>query len=277
MNEKSESKIRVSSLAENGPVLPIGIRDPAGAYCKDLKVKDWTMKEETRLGEKIEEQKQNVRVGRYISLVLSHLCEKIGSHDFTSMSEKAKQLAISQMYLADVLFAYLWLRLESMGHKFPLQLQCPNCGSASNMDTDLRELDVRSVDSIEEAEWSYKLQRPFEIRGKTAEELLIRPPGWSAIEGLGGKLGRNFGALKAAIIHGSVHSVTGSDPVPLAVHEFDEMRKIDFESLTAEIDRRTAGPDFSVEASCWDCGFLIRDMIRWASEDFFGVSSHSKV
>jgi len=278
MNQETkttENKIKLVLLSDNGPVLPIGTVDTSGVYHKDLEIRPWRMKEETELGD-VMEQQQNIRFGKYVTLVLSKMCTKLGMYDFTSMNDIEKAVVVGQMYMADILFAYLWLRIQSMGHKMPVEMWCPNCRHNFMLGADLRTVEIRTIETIEDAEWGYKLRQPFQIRNINVEEFIIRPPRWVAIEAIKGQTGRNFGKLKLSIIHGSVFALGGQEPLPLASHEFDEMRKIDFETLTMEIDQKTIGPDFSIEASCPECNFKFKNMIQWASEDFFGVSSRSK-
>lgn len=280
--ETVESKVRKLPLQEQGPRLPIGVADLSGQqHCKDFNVRPWRLREERELGALFQSQ-DSKRFGRYVALILAHMCLRIGPHDFEAavirgrvVNKKllSERLAIiDQMYLSDVLFLYLWLRVQSLGKDLPVDLICPRCREKIPFIADLHSLDVRSVDTIEDAEWQFGLKTPVQIREQEVGVFAIRPPRWSALGSVGSD-GRNFGELKASVIHSSVYTVGDMDPSSLAPHEFDEMTKLDFETLTTEIDNKAIGPDFMLEVDCPGCGRQIRSSIEWASEDFFGVSS----
>jgi len=257
--------------------------DTSGKYHKDILVRAWKLREERELGTLVKHQ-QSARFGQYVAIVLAHMCTQLGHHDFGSKVVKDKivnkkllseRLAIvNDMYMGDVLFAYLWLRVQSMGTELPIQLSCPRCREKIPFKADLDSLEVRSVDRVEDSEWRYKLATPIEIRNQEIVDLLIRPPRWSALKSAGSD-GGNFGELKASMIHSSVYAAGDMEPLPLAPHEFDELTKLDFETLTADIDAQSVGPDLMVELDCSACSRQIRTSIEWASEDFFGVSSRS--
>ena len=112
--EKTQKSVYTQTIQERGPVLPLGIADSGGNYHQDISVKPWRMKEERELGE-LRDQNKDANLAKYVSMVLSTMCTRLGPHDFTNMEFDHKRLVISQMFMADVFYAYVWLRIQALG------------------------------------------------------------------------------------------------------------------------------------------------------------------
>lgn len=263
------------TLVENGASLPIGIPDRSGAINRSIEVRPWRMKEERELGAIIERLKGS-RVSQYVPSVLSVMCTRLGPHDLSAMKEVERQIIISQMWMADVFFAYMWLRVQTMGETVGMDLHCPACMAEIPFVADLNTMAVRSVEKAEDAQWWYDVRKPFQARNKEAKRLLIGPPRWATLENMSDQTGKNPGELKAAMINGSVIQIEGIEgQLVLAHNEMDEMHKVDFEQLATMIDVNAVGADLSVEASCKKCKQDFRASIDWTGEGFFGAPSRS--
>ena len=230
------------------------------------------MKEEKELGQALEKV-EVTRMGQYISTVIGTLCTQIGPFRLETMKPAERAVIIAQMWMPDVFFTYLWLRVQTMGNILALKLTCPHCGHRFDYSADLSSVQIASVELLDHALWLYTPQKPFELRGTQAKLITMGPARWASIDALGDKVGKNFGVMKAGLILGSIHSVDGSVSQAFADHELDGMYKIDIETLTNLIDRNSLGPDMSVEDVCARCSKHYRSTLDWGNEAFFGISS----
>lgn len=265
-------QIKKQTLAEHGSVLPIGILDVSGTLHRGIECREWRLKEERELGAALE-RVESARMGQYISTVIGTLCTQLGPFKLDTMKPAERSVIISQMWMPDVFFVYLWLRVQTMGKILTLKLTCPNCGHRFDYSADLSSVMITSAEKIEDSRWDYQPQRAFEMRGKKVEKMTFGPARWAAIDALGDKVGKNFGVMKAGLILGSIHEVNGASGVAYADHELDEMYKIDVETLTNLIDKMSLGPDMSVEDVCEKCGKQYRSTLDWGNDAFFAVSS----
>lgn len=271
------SKIIKKTLAEVGPFLPIGVEE-GGKLHREIATRPWRMKEEKELSAIFDEK--GAKMDRYVIAVLSTMFTRMGPHDFASIPAVQRQVIVSQMFMADVFFAYLFLRVQAMGKDLTFELACPKCRGQFPFTVDLGTVEIRSVETTEEAFWAYKLRDPIPLRGKQAVEFRLGPARWSALQAIT-EAGLNPGTMKAGMILGSTVGVKFQDgkdfeTLPLAQHELDEMTKFDLEHLAAEIDQASLGPDMSIEAKCGKCRHAFTTSVEWTAESFFGISSRSE-
>jgi len=258
-------------LPEHGPSLPIGVLDQSGQYRRDVALRPWTMKQEKALGALLGDEFNLVQ---YIEAAIGRMCTQLGPHGLETMEPEKQTVVLSQMWMADVFFTYLLIRVHSLGNLLPLKLVCPHCGAHFDHTVDLNTVEIRSVERVEDAYWEYEVRRPFEIRGKKAEKLLMGPPRWSSLVQMPGSP-RNFGDLKEGIALGSIREVMGHGhgQMVLVADELDEMEKEDIEVLTRAIDEHSIGPDMSIEGVCKSCRKDYVVPIEWGNRDFFAPSS----
>jgi len=209
---------------------------------------------------------------QYIEGAIGEMCTRLGPHNLEAMKPEERTVVLSQLWMADVFFTYLLIRVRSLGNLLPLKLACPHCGAKFDHTADLNTVEIRSVELVENAHWEYDVRRPFEIRGKTAEKLVLAPARWSSLAQMPGSA-KNFGDLKEAIILGSIHEVVDHGPMALVDGELDDMEKEDIEVLAREIDEHSVGPDMSVEGVCGACRKDYIVPIEWGNRDFFAPSS----
>lgn len=254
------------TLVQQGPILPIGIQTPEG-FNRTIEVRPWRLKEERELGE-LRDKNKKATAFQFASMVLGTLCTKLGPNDFTESSLKMpkKQAAVGQMFLGDVLYAYLWLRHETLGSTLEMQLSCPACGKSYAFNADLDTLPVSQVESLEDAMWDYELKDPFPVRSDVANKLTFGPIRWSTFEGVAGA-----GAMKTATIVGSLYKINDK-ATPISKQELDEMSKRDLEAIIRMIDDHHIGPDMSLDMVCPHCSHEYKTVIDWSTDSFFGVS-----
>lgn len=272
----AKPQLRVTTLREQGPKLPLGIAVPNG-LARDMATQPWKFKQEKELA-KLRQDNQDQSIAHWVSMVLATMYTKLGTHDFAETKYEGKRIIISQMIMGDVWYAYLWLRTQTMGPKVNLELKCPACRKPFGFLADLETTEVQVADAIEQTKWLYEMKEPFEIRGKLATQLLLGQPRWEAMEAANHQSGMGDATAKLAIIRGSIHGITGQDAmVILTEDELDEMSKIDIESIVAQINSNNIGPNMAIEGACPKCQRDFRLPMDWSYDNFFGVSSQSAI
>jgi len=276
VTEILEREIVTETLKSQGPKLPLGTMGQGGEYLKDIEVRPWRFSEEREIG-KLRAENKGLNVAQLVNLTLAVMCKKLGMYDFESMPLPERKAVISMMTMPDVLYAYAWLRRESMGSEIKFDPRCPGCGHDFVFIADLDSMDVKIVSDLKFALWDYELKVPIMIRNKEVKKLTFGPAIWNALEAMGntGISELDVGATKSGIILGSIHSVDELGEIRLADHELDDMVKYDIERLSFLIDEKAIGPDLSLEGVCprQRCGRKFRMPIPWATDDFFAASS----
>lgn len=275
-NQKPERKPEVikTTLGELGPQLPIGIPDKTGTLQKALDVRKWRLPEEREIGALRAEYKHK-NVGKYLSALLAKMCTVIGSHTFDdSLEDSQRMLTINQMFLGDVLYAYVWLRFKSMGPDVPLHPSCPYCSADFRFKGDLASLEVATVSDLRATIWDYELQEPIKVRSKEIRKLTLGLPLLSVLTAANvDEL--NTGENKSTLIYGSVKSLEGIGEIVPVPGELDELCKYDIEELSRLMDEKTVGPIMTIKGGCpaATCGREFNLPIEWTTEDFFSTSS----
>lgn len=265
-------KTAKTTLKKQGAVLPLGFPDGNGGYARDIALRPWRMAEEKELG-KLRSENENASMGQFVTMILATMCTKIGHHNLDAMKFAERQVVISQMFMGDVFYAYMWLRAQNLGAILELELICPFCKTKHPFDADLETTEVVVADSIEAASWEQALKFPFEIRGEKVTGLKMAPPRWATMEAIG-DTGADSGSAKSGIIAGSVCGFTGKDtPVSITEGELNEMMKYDIEMLTRGVEDYDMGPNMAVDVKCPRCKREAVHPMNWGYDNFFGISS----
>lgn len=270
MEQTKQEIYQSRPLSEQGAVLPLGVNN-----ARDLVLRPWRMKEEKELGE-LREKNRDSNMATYISQVLGTMYIKLGPHNFEAMKLEERRVHISSMFMADIFYAYIWLRLNALGSDLELKIACPMCGKKSQISADLGTVDVRHVPDVAKSLWEYVLKNPINIRGKLVKSLVMGPSRWNAIENIPAGNSLNAGSAKAAMFRGSIVGLNGTEePALLGDTELDELTKIDIERLTAQLDSKAVGPMMALEHECQNnrCKNNVKMPIDWNYDSFFSSSS----
>ncbi len=259
------------TIAKRGARLPLGISH-GGALHRDLAVRKWRMKEERELGE-LRDENKDANLAKYVSMVLATMCTRLGPHDFDKMSFDQRLLAVSQMYMGDVFYAYVWLRIAALGSEFKLTFKPSWAPKPLPITADLNSVEVRSAESAEDASWEYQLQDPIVIRGKRTTRFMLGPVRWNTLENIE-TLGQtaNTAVVKSGMLTASITGCDGFDgPVHLVDSDLDELTKWNLESATNGVDEHSIGPNMRVEGTYK--GREFKASIDWGYDRFFAISS----
>lgn len=257
------------TLGERGFLMPVGIVGSDTRLNKGFAFRPWRMKEERALGALRDQNRMNV--AQFVSIVLGTMLTRLGPHDFESMTLEQRRVHVGQMFLPDVYYTYMRLRLEALGPELKVQMPCPRCGKDFSMGADLSTTEVSYLDDLTDFSVDYTLKRPFVVRGQEVCRILFGLPRWNALESVqGGSM--NTGEAKSALILGSIKAIEGMDAL-LAPHELDDLSKLDLETILRLLDDGQPGPVMSLEAVCPHCQSKFDQSLDWGYDSFFGVSN----
>ncbi len=264
-------------LRELGARLPLGVVGSDGSSVnKEIACKPWRGREERVVGKLKANSKES---GDFITRLLAYMYTKVGPHDFENMKDEQKRAVLSSMYMGDVFYMYVWLRIQCVNSSLKMTLNCPTCNFGFPFDADLDTIEVRTADDPSQVKWSYTLKTPFDIRGKEAKGFELAPTRWQTMESSvktaidSGDV--NTSGAKMDMIQGCVRQVTGHDPMALIEQDYDNMMKVDIEKLSARIDEHEIGPDMSIKEKCPRCKRKFITSLDWGYQSFFEDSSLS--
>lgn len=281
-DEKTEGIKRVT-LREQGPVLPLGNILSGDKVSRDIDVRDWTFKQERQLGERRKTMgNDGDNMARYVSAVLAAMCPALGGHDFSdSAKQEMNEIKVGQMWLPDVMYAYVWLRYKALGHELPLTLTSPTTKQKFDWVGDLNTLTIKVPNTPADAFWDYNVLAPFEIRGKRITRLKMGPQVWNNVESMNPGVA-NDATAKAIAIKASIHGVPelSKDPIALVDSDLDNMTKKDIENIARLIDLNGIGPimvlevdDPTTNLSPGNPQRKLMIQVDWRYDSFFASSS----
>ena len=270
--------------------LPIGleVNEQHGFIPKDnsFKFKDWGFEEEEKIAKLKNEESSS---GVFATKVLSLMLDELGGLKWDKLGE-IKAVILNQMNLADMLYMYIYLRVESLGSEFAFSnLVCPFCNyTHEEYVVDLKDLDVDCMPEGEKPSDSvdYKLLKPIKYSHvgpdkKPIEEVIesfkICRSKWNVMETITGETASNEALTKKVILKGSIVGYNDSIGFVDAENMIGKLRKIDFERLDRVISNHNHGPTIVVSDKCKNCNKSWNQQINWSYDYFFGSSSLATV
>jgi hypothetical protein len=275
--QAEESGIKIVTLGERGPLLPIGIDSGSGEMLHDFEFRRWRMKEEKVLG-KFRQDNPGQSIGDFISHLLGVMLTKLGPYSWNETTTDAeKLLAISQLYLGDVLFLYASLRKSALGKDIRAVLQCPNCTLRNERVMNIDDLDVRVLADPNKLIKSVELEDGIRIFGEVRKVVQVRPPRWIVMSNQeivqqGNEALKTIALFKDCIC--GAEGINPDQPIAILDDDIDEMTKTDIVTLEEAIED-TAGPQMAIEFECSRCKASTLQMIDYRYESFFTKSSPS--
>jgi hypothetical protein len=280
MNPTSQRKppeFKVVPMRQLGATLPVGIFTN-GRYERSFGVRPFRLREEKAIGE-LRSRGRGLNTGRLVAEVLSKMCTHIGPYNFEEMKESERLLRISQMYLMDVLYVYVYLRVNALGDELPLMITCPNCRHTFKITTHLNDLDIRVLadQSLSDIGFEYELRDGIVIQEQTHNVLTIGFMPWHAMDvpELEGSNGLNPAMRDAAMLKAGIQAIDG-EPVTVLDRDLDELTLYDKTGLMDAMSESMFGPVLFVQNQCPKCTLDTLQPIDWSYDSFFKRSSQSK-
>jgi len=270
-----QSKKKFPTIREVGKTLPIGMIDAQGNRHRDFELVRWDAELEEHLGE-IMERESEMNLFAYTSEVIGASLSRLGSIDVRKLKRSERRLLVRRMYLADVLFIYLWIRIEGLGNQFRIsEFTCSSCGKKiQNFTADLNSIEVKVLADIPKRK--VILDGGVNFANGVRKVAHVGPVFWSFLEDLS-SMG-NAWKVKMASINNALISLDGVEgPAHLTPAHFRSMSPRDVNKLVAEIDECGGGPVMElsdVHGGDGGCGRRFTYAIPWTYDRFFAPSSH---
>ena len=278
--ERNEAGFLKTTIEERGPVLPIGvINGNPPVLERHFDFKDYYFEEEAALN-KLRNRKEGPgqHPGKIVTEVMAYmLTDWMGRTDYQTTALKNRRLGVDGAFMTDVLYAYVWLRINSMSPIYETQVNCGACGHDWRWKTSLKGAEVTCCDSIEDLDKTYKLQTPIKWSSKTYDTVHLRPPPWSAVSNH--PMGRsNQSQVKANMMMSAIRGISNSadkkqTAIGLGGEIAKKLKKIDFELLAVFVDEAFPSVDLNFLIECESCGNEFLHMLQWNFDFFFAGSS----
>ncbi len=263
------------TLDEVGRRLPIGYRDATGKTHREFELVDWDWDVEEELGE-LAERNQDMPMGVYLSEVVGRGLASLGELDFTKLKRSQRRLVVSQLYHADVIYVYVWLRIAALGRHLRFErFECESCGFGhDNFAGDLRSLEVKVHEG--EGPPTVEVELKFRYGKEEVRRVTVGPLKWSFMETSDVTVLTNPAKFRLATLRSGVVAVEGLEngaPVALTREHARGMGPASVNRLVAAIDEAGGGAVMECGGRCAKCGARFRRAIDWTYDNFFGRSS----
>ena len=283
------------TIESNGPALWM-------ADDTSIRFKPWDTEREEELAELFHRERKTLeggRVGKRASLILQHMCASIAGHVFwketpeggwvEEMTQASREAVMSNLWQTDVLTAMVLLRNDALMDsiaEFPVVDPRDATGKTLiDWRGDLGTLPFNGPTDWESQLWTFEPKRPFMMRGKKVDKIVMGPLRWGSTEKLRvldmSEGIEDLNALADSIWEiPAIHRVEpGAARVPYRRADLRRMMKPDLSRLKREYDSNTNGLDMSIEVVQHDAHgretFSFVSSVPWYRTDFFEGTSQS--
>lgn len=266
----TERKITRTTFREWGARLPLGILKD-GQLHRQLAFRDFGYKQEQQVSA-LKASSRGSTVSEFTAGVLGIMLTQLGPYQLDSMNEHERRLLITHAWQQDIMYAYLWLRIDAMGEEFKMNLKCPACGHDWRTHIDLLDTDVKVCETPESLTFPHKLKRRgMQVGDQVYWDLILQPPRWASmlVRESGGEVDQSL-----SLMHGAIRQLVGmpeGSVVPRAAME--TLHKQDIELLKRTVNDNTPGPELDLESTCPNCRHEVKHGINWAWDFFFTAAS----
>lgn len=268
-----------TSSLRDFPRLPVGRIMPDGSVARDVTFAPWTARAELDVAD-IRKRKNDSQYA-HLCHVLAYFARHFAGADLSSQTPKERVDFLMDQPGADIMTAWVLLRIDAMTDKIQVDITCPDpqCGVKGQVDASLWDADVKwASDAPEAREFSYTLQRPLNIDGVgLVQSLQMRLPRFHLLASITQDKLLDIGRFRLETLQESVVGVNGS-PGSLKFDQILEMTKADFEGAFAAADARDYGVELSLDGvECQTCKTIIRSTpVDWSFLPFFSRRASSR-
>jgi hypothetical protein len=261
-----------STFEDWGQRLPIGLlRD--GRLHRDFSFRRWTMREERAL-EKMRKKNRRLSMGALVTNIMAFMLTRLGPYDFEALDQGQRRLVVNQMWMPDVMYAYISLRIDALGPEVKFEVECSRCAHSWKFPADLARTDVKIAENPEALVRAYRLrdgiEPPTGVGGEAVCDVLLQPPLWQAMAAL--KQNGNMGDVKLFLMSSAMRQI-GEGKIPVIPEVLEGLSKFDLEHLQRAIDDLTPGPELTLEVPCPSCDHTNKRNLDWSWDFFFTASS----
>ncbi len=270
INPSKDKRYKIYTLKELGPNYPIGIKMPDGTLVKHFEHRDFTFKIEKEL-EAIRKKGKGQLLGNWVNTLLSYMTKVSGNFHTDNKTDHDKTRHFSRMWAGDVLYQYIYLRVEALSETAMFELTCPYCKNQYKFPADLETTRVRCPVDLKEMTKEVELTKGIPYQGKIRKKVILGALTWAAYENLDLS---NQAMSKQSMIRSSVVGLEGVETFsPIPDSSWDEVPKRDINVLMAAIDDHAGGPETIIYGTCDKCQADHNYVMDWGYDHFFGHSS----
>jgi hypothetical protein len=276
--EENQEKFRSVTLGELGLELPIY----DGSDNLTFSFREWDMDIEEELSDLQDDSKN---VGQFVRSMMDLLLDEFKGKDYQSLPKEEKVMALSQLHFPNMMYMYMALRVEELGHELHFDtVKCPHCKKDNpNFIADMRGLDVICKGKDHEHNVHYDLKRPIILPNPnndssiTVTGLNLGISKWDSLESVPSEKAQNRGVIKKAIFNSAIQGATNNgEPIESFIDVKTLVRKInkfDIERIGKKVMDNNGGPDMKLSGTCKHCREEFETQINWGYESFFDSSS----
>lgn len=275
-----------TTLGELGAKLPVYCLGKDKKPIQDLSFSfhTWDMEMEEKLAERAEKSKN---VGLFINEMMCMLLDQFCGQDFQAIDGANKTLMMNQLDMSNMMYLYIFLRVEVMGADYRLSIVCPNgrCGkqiddyvvSLEDVDVHVKEFDFEKGEPKNPRVAKYELVKPILFNDMTITAFEFDVSKWDYMERSEKSDGDNTASLKKLMLKSSISGFyTGTLKVtkfldPQAVMK--KLQKVDIEKCIRMVTENNAGPAPVLAGECPHCKTKWHKPLDWSYRGFFDSSS----
>jgi len=274
-----ESKLfRNTTLKELGPNFPVIQYDSEGKPImkRGFTFNEWDMEMEETLS-KMKGQADST--GKFVNDMMGTMFADFCGIDFQSLDDATRRLRINQLEFPNVMYAYIYLRVEELGPLMKVDVGCPACGKLNkNFTFNLEDMDVRVKDKNHPRTVLYELKRPIILEDKkTITGLTLDVGKWDAMERADAEVRVNSAKMKRLLFESAIAGASNAEG---PIEDFVDMqtvikklKKADIELCMAKLVENNAGPLMATSGKCQFCKTEFYKELDWRFDYFFDSSS----
>lgn len=265
-------------LKELGNKFPVPILDSSGQpFAKqDFTFNEWDMVMEETLSKLKGKAKTT---GLFVSQMMGTLFADFCGQDFTAVPEHEKTLRMNQLEFANMMYAYIYLRVEELGPDFVLDVGCPTCGKLNkDFCANLEDLDVHVKDHKKHSRTHImELKRPITLDDKIITAIELSVGKWDSMEKADREVASNAAKMKRLLFESSITGIHDSKGPIEGYHDIQnvikKLKKYDIEMCMRDTIENNAGPTMAISGECVHCGTEWWKELDWRYDSFFDSSS----
>ena len=278
MQEKKEKNYKKVTLRDLGANLPVirRLSDGQPIEKRNFSFIEWDMTIEEKLADLKEKSNS---MGKFVSGMLHMMIADFCGQDFQALSKEEKTIIINQLEYSNILYMYIYLRVEELGDELRLDVQCPHCGKQNkDFACSLLDMDVHVKDKEHERTLVYDLNKPITVGDKIVTGLKLDIAKWEAMESADAETSENSAKVKQLVFNSSIVGALVEDGKPFPGYAdvksiVKSLKKRDIEKLGGVIHENNCGPAMAVKGDCVHCKKEWFKELNWSYDYFFGNSS----
>lgn len=287
---------RVTTLKELGPNLPIPMKQADGTTVakRSFSFLEWDMEMEEILSKAKTKAKT---VGLFVNDMMGFILDDLCGISFQDMDPTHRVLKISQLEFSNIMYMYIYLRVEELGPTIRMDVGCPSCGqlnkdwrgSLNDLEVRVKDPDVPAVEGKGDKKGKdaikghprtsdYEFRKPLLMEDKKILTGVTLDIGkWEAMEQADAEIAKNPAKMKRLLFESSMVGVLDKDGPVQGFYDMQtvigKLKKIDIEMCMMEMVENNAGPIMAIQGECVHCGTEWFKELDWSYDYFLDSSS----